>query len=271
MMSINSLAAQEAYEEKQAAYFKMQDAKAEMNSIRVAMEELYTEIGALQGEFDIIDANTAQDWEVFKGRLDDYNEKIVEKSNALQEAKDLREKFEFLATENGDYGRGHLYNEAVEFFRQKALLYEEEKKALLAEKEAVRINERPDTSERDAKRENLKAKRGRQATLKSQYGVAKDKFMRCQAEFRLKQEAYRNLLNFGKDMIVDEEKERLRREKILEKAGVPKEFWETATIKEHDNGADVYYGGDKDHAHGHIALFNDEVTYSREPRESTKL
>lgn len=266
-MGIVSLAAADAYKEKQAAYDQFNAIRKEMQELNVELQERYAEIGMLQKLYDDVHTRSQVEWEAHKQALNDFDERITNTLGIIQESKDLEEKFKILASEDGvSEEKAEFYLDAAEYFRQKNVDLLEKKDALLKEK---RSQKRPDCAERDDLLNALKQKRAEHSKLTEKYHTLKEKCSKERAIFEQSKERYYDLLDF--ENLSAEDAKKARKEEILEKAQIPQDFWESAIVKEYDDGTiHIYYGADKDHAHGHVE-FNGEVLYSREPRESLKL
>lgn len=266
-----SLAAADAYKAKQAAYDEFNNIRSRMQELGVELQEKYAEIGVLQKLYEDIHARTQVEWDAHKAVLDDFDAKISRTISAIQETKDLEEKFKILASEDGvSDEKAELYLEASEFFRNKKNYFADRREALIAEK---RSQKRPDCSERDNLLATLKQKRSEHQKLTAEYRTLKEECDKERAKFERAKEEYQELLEF--EGFSAEEARKAHQEEILEKAQIARDFWPNAIVKEYADGTvHIYYGADRDHAHGHVVfnINNSKMpVYSRKPRESTKL
>ncbi|MBP5205048.1 hypothetical protein J6Z37_01990, partial [Candidatus Saccharibacteria bacterium] len=87
----------------------MDAARKEMNALNNSMHEMYLEIGQLQADFDVIGKTADDMWDNFMSTLNDYDNRISDMGCAVQEAKDLSEKFEFIAQKEESQGKKSLY------------------------------------------------------------------------------------------------------------------------------------------------------------------
>ena len=268
---IVSLAAADAYKAKQAAYDEFNNIRSRMQELGAELQEGYAEIGAMQKLYEDVYAKSQVEWEAHKAILNEFDAKIFAVTEAVQEAKDLEEKFKILASEDGvSDEKAELYLEAAEFFRGKKISLADKKDALIIEK---RSQERPDCTERDNLLDALKRKRAEHSRLTAEYRTLKEECDKERAKFEQAREEYQELLDFESFSV--EEAKKAHREEILEKSQISKDFWPDAVVNEYNDGTvHIYYGADSNHAHGHL-VFNSnngkKPIYSREPRESTKL
>ena len=267
-MAIVSLAAADACKEKQAAQDQLNAIRAEMQELSIELQERYAEIGMLQKLYDDVHAKAQVEWDAHKKILDDFDQRIANVLAAIQKSKDLEEKFKILASEEGiSEEESEFYNDTADFFRQKNACLLEKKDALIREK---RSQKRPDCTERDSLLRALKQKRAEHSKMTAEYRTLKEQCGKERAIFEQSREKYYELLEF--EGFSAEEARKAHKEEVLEKAQIPQEFWETAIVKEYDDGTiHIYYGADKDHAHGHVQFNGSEILYSREPRESLKI
>lgn len=258
-----SLATRLAYEEKQAAYQAMDAARKEMNALNNSMHEMYLEIGQLQADFDVIGKTADDMWDNFMSTLNDYDKRISDMGCAVQEAKDLSEKFEFIAQKEESQGKKSLYESASEFFREKSIELKADRATLIEEKKAV---QKPDTSARDDLRNTLKEKRAEHKRLKDCYADVKENFFKKKELFRIAQDKYYKLKeeeDFIPDDGVDDNE---RRNKILKAANIAEQYWPEAVIREDNEIIHIYYGGDESYAHGHVVLKGNDIDFVRKPR-----
>lgn len=266
---MENLALSEAYDKKQQAYEERAKIRAELNALKPKLSEAYEEIGMLQAQYEQVYAESQKEWNDFKQALTDFKTRIGYKNEALQEAKDLEEKFQFLAQEEDvTEDKARLYEEAAAFFKDKQNRFLAEKNLLLDEKHQLK---EPDNTARDELLATLKQKRAEQQELRAEHNSLKERLTRSNLAFSEAQKEYFDIKNSDFYDINEERKKEERRVEILTTARVPKEFWNSATIKESGDIIDIYYGGDKDHAHGHISLNSSKVIYTREPRLSTAI
>ena len=76
-MGIVSLAAADAYKEKQAAYDQFNAIRKEMQELNVELQERYAEIGMLQKLYDDVHTRSKVEWEAHKQALTDFDERIT--------------------------------------------------------------------------------------------------------------------------------------------------------------------------------------------------
>ncbi len=257
-----SLAVKDAYDAKQEAYQAMDEARNQLRELGNNLNSMYVEIGRMQADFDVVNSEATAAWEKHKAALDSYDELINDVNLAIQDAKDLKEQFERKLNEGGegsDY-RKSLYREAFFLFKEKEIELNESRKLFINEKRNV---ERPDTTDKDAMLQELKAKRAEHAELTKDYRSLKEKVAKLKAVFDQAQAKYYELRNAEHIEIVEKANE--EKIEILKKANVPEQFWDDAVVDYLGDETHIYYGGDEDHAHGHITLKGGKESYKREP------
>ena len=265
MSQSQSFEARRLFHRQQVAIGEVAMASAKFNKQGAILSSKWRDVGHLQAEYDDAVKSDKEAWDAYNAIQLEYKDIIAIKIREISECNIEEERFRKAAKAHPDIK--DLYMEAAEFFARLAREKLVERDDLIEDKRQVPrpVNRAPQILER------LKMARLEHKEMREKYHELKNEFNIKKQHLENVRERYKSLVT-GQDPVSNSNytscpKRLVVDEKLLEDAGVPKDFWDDVDVKQRADGIiDIYYAISSGEKHGHVILDASHViTFHRAP------
>ncbi len=258
---------QKAYHEKQVAYDEMIASREKMFALKQALMLKNSEAEKLQAEYEDSRAKQDESWKEYNDAQLKLKEQIGDILSSINECNKLAETLSQTAQKPDEKPAvAKVYTDGAKFFASMAKRNIVERDRLLALK---RNAPRPDNHQSRQILDALKNVRAEIANVSDDYHGAKNEFTAKRQNFERLNEEFKALRNNANAEIVhtNQPKKLENNEGLLVKFNIPKEYWDSCTMKERTDGRiDIYYGSSDQTYHGHAIISGDQIEYNRLPQ-----